>query len=144
MKIAHRFIISSTLALCLLALATCKPATPANSNNQGNRNQNAQANLNQPSNTNAPRVESKPPAPGPGTANIEIASNPPGADVILVPMNEDGASPPKSYGRTPTTVNVPVGTYMVNLEKSGYNYFQRKVEAKNGKTERVKATLKKK
>lgn len=143
MKISNRMLPASFFAACLLALVSCTPPQPSTNANQANRNQSAQGNTNQQANINAARVELKPPPPGPGTANVEIISTPPGADVILILRSEDSDGQPKEYGLTPTTVNVPAGKYLINLEMSGYRYFQREVTLKEGETRKVNAKLQK-
>jgi hypothetical protein len=143
MKIGNRLLFVSFFAACLLALASCTPQQPSINSSQANRNQSAQTNFNQQANTNVARGEIKPPSPGPGTANIEITSTPPGADIILIERSEDSDGRPQQYGLTPKTVNVPAGKYLINLEMSGYGYFQREVTLKEGETMKVNASLKK-
>lgn len=78
------------------------------------------------------------------TGSIEISSTPPGARVLLVPIDEGGASEPQPRGVTPTTITgVSPGKYTVDLEKSGYRFFQKDVVVKANSTARVKATLRK-
>jgi hypothetical protein len=95
------------------------------------------------------------PSSGPSTANsstpappkepeggkIEVSSTPPGAAVMLILSDEDGASPPLPKGSTPTTlVGLSPGKYVVHLEKPGYRFSQKEVEIKS--TETVKVDLK--
>lgn len=71
-------------------------------------------------------------------------SVPPGARVLLVSTDEAGAGEPQSRGLTPTSITgLQPGKYTVDLEKSGYRFFQKEVLVKEGAITRVKAALKK-
>jgi len=107
------------------------------------------ANSNQPAanaNTAPPASsQAKPQQPDTSTTgSIEVTSAPPGARVILIATGDDTASEPQSKGSTPTTITgVRPGKYTVDLEKTGYRFFQRNVEVKAGKAVKINATLKK-
>ncbi len=107
------------------------------------------ANSNQPAanaNTAPPASsQAKPQQPDTSTTgSIEVTSVPPGARVILIATGDDTASEPQSKGSTPTTITgVRPGKYTVDLEKTGYRFFQRNVEVKAGKAVKINATLKK-
>jgi uncharacterized membrane protein len=97
------------------------------------------ANTNQPSvNANTAPSNSSQAKPAQSdnstTGSIEVTSVPPGARVLLIATDDDSASEPQSKGSTPTTITgVKPGKYTVDLEKSGYRFFQRNVEVKAGK-----------
>lgn len=130
---------SLLVASCVVATA-CTPASVAN-NNQRNGNANAaQSNASQ---TNS----STKPSPQPDqstTGSIEVTSVPPGAHVLLVSTDVGGAGEPQSKGVTPTTITgLQPGKYTVDLEKTGYKFFQKEIEVKQGSTTKVAASLKK-
>jgi guanyl-specific ribonuclease Sa len=78
------------------------------------------------------------------TGSIEVTSTPPGARVLLVLVDEGGASEPQPRGVTPTTITgVSPGKYTVDLEKPGYRFFQKDVVVKANTTAKVSAALKK-
>ena len=118
----------------LICLAGCHQTTAP-----GNRNAAAPANQPQSSNSS--------PAPAPKTVafgSIEVNSTPPGARVLLVAIDEGGASEPQPRGVTPTNISrLSPGKYTVDLEKPGYRYFQKTVEVKENETVKVNASLKK-
>ena len=79
-----------------------------------------------------------------GTGSIEVVSTPPGARVLLVPIDEGGASEPQPRGVTPTTITgVYPGKYTLDLEKPGYRFFQKDVVVKENRPTKVNATLRK-
>lgn len=114
----------------------CAPAPPANTN-QPSVNVNAA-----PSNSSQAK-----PAEQPGqatTGTIEVISVPAGARVLLIPTDGDTAGEPQSKGSTPTTISgVRPGKYTVDLEKTGYRFFQKDITVKKGSTVKISATLKK-
>ena len=123
------------VASFLMAVA-CNPS-PTPPANQSNTNQSTPPSST--SNTNSP---SKPEQPK--TGNIEIASSPSGARVLLVPDEESGAGEPQARGVTPATITgLAPGKYTVDLEKPGYRFFQKQVTVKAGGTAKVTATLRK-
>ncbi len=76
--------------------------------------------------------------------SIEVTSNPPGARVILIEIEEAGAGPPQPRGVTPVIIeNVAPGNYTVHLEKPGYRFFQKDIKVTEGKPEKIAATLRK-
>ena len=136
MKLTLYFLLGSFCAFSLLTAAACSPAAPQGSNNQNTGNANTAQS--KPANSNAPAAAKQ--AKG---GSIEVTSVPPGAGVTLVPTTETSASLPQSYGVTPTTItDLAPGTYTVNLEKSGYKYFQKEVKIAGDGTVKVNATLK--
>jgi len=58
------------------------------------------------------------------SAEISVTSNPPGADIEL-----DGAF----VGNTPSTIGVSVGDHTIDLRKSGYSTWERKIKVTSGK-----------
>src|SRR4029453_16512959 len=119
--------------------SACPPPPTANENQRSQNANTAQSN----SQTNS----SSKPAPQPDqstTGSIEVTSVPPGARVLLVSMDTGGAGEPQSKGVSPTTITgLQPGKYTVDLEKTGYKFFQKEVEVKPGKTMKVNASLKK-
>jgi hypothetical protein len=78
------------------------------------------------------------------SGTVEVTSTPPGATIILIPLDGDLDGVPKPRGSTPATLtDVPPGKYTVHLEKPGYRYFQKEVEVKMTETVKVNAKLKK-
>lgn len=66
-----------------------------------------------------------PPASAP-SAEISVTSNPPGADIVL-----DGSF----VGNTPSTIGVSVGDHTIDLRKSGYATWERKIRITSGKVD---------
>lgn len=84
------------------------------------------------------------PSEEPATGQIEVTSSPPGARVILISRNENGAGAPESRGTTPITISgLPPGKYTVHLEKEGYRYAQENVEVTAREAAKVSANLRK-
>lgn len=87
---------------------------------------------------------SQPAQSSPTVGSLAITSKPEGASILLMLTDEGGASPPQSYGATPSTLkNLSPGKYTVHLELSGYKAFQKEVEVKAGEIATVNATLQK-
>lgn len=138
MKFFWKAFVTSVLSFLLCACAQVKPA--------GNANSTA-SNANQPaSNSNASQAK---PANAAGTAasgtgSIQVASAPPGARILLIPVDESGVSEPQMRGATPATITgLSPGKYAVELEKAGYKSFQKEIEVKADSTVTVKAKLRK-
>ena len=114
----------------------CTTAPPANTN-QPNINTNAA-----PSNSSQTKPTQQSNQSSTGT--IEVSSVPPGARVLLISNDEEGAGEPQSKGLTPTTITgIQPGKYTVDLERPGYKFFQKEIMVKGGKTTKVSGTLKK-
>ena len=135
----------SALILTLLSMlgAACSDRQPAgDGKSPANANQPAaNSNLSQSkaANENASAITAQA-----MTGSIEVTSTPPGARVLLVAIDEGGASEPQPRGVTPTTITgVSPGKYTVDLEKSGYRFFQKDVVVKANTTAKVKAALRK-
>lgn len=142
MRHTPRVLILLLVVVNAALLIACTNPPTANSNQPT-------ANSNQPAanaNTAPPASsQAKPQQPDTSTTgSIEVTSAPPGARVILIATGDDTASEPQSKGSTPTTITgVRPGKYTVDLEKTGYRFFQRNVEVKAGKAVKINATLKK-
>ena len=141
MRFFRKALIPSVLTFLLCGCAQEKPA--------GNVGSSA-ANANQPAPANATATRGKPVnenAAGTnatGTGSILVASGPPGARILLIPIDEGGASVPQSRGVTPATITgLSPGKYAVGLEMPGYKSFQKEVVVKANSTETVKAKLRK-
>jgi hypothetical protein len=114
---------------------SCAPAPPANAN-QPTVNANAK-----PSNSTQARPAEQPNQTTTGT--IEVSSVPPGARVLLISTDGDTAGEPQSKGSTPTTISgVKPGKYTVDLEKTGYKFFQKDITVKKGAIIKISTTLK--
>ena len=114
----------------------CTTAPPANTN-QPSLNANAT-----PANASPAKSSEKPNQSSTGT--IEVSSAPPGARVLLISTDGDAAGEPQSKGSTPTMISgVQPGKYTVDLEKTGYRFFQKDITVKKDSTAKVSATLKK-
>ena len=135
MKIKHRLII--TLLVVGPGLSAC--STPSPATNQRSVSSNAT-----PSNTSQSNSSQKPAQQSTTTGSIEVHSSPPGARVLLVPIDEGGAGEPQQKGSTPAMIaGLAPGKYTVDLEKPGYKFFQKEVTVKAGTTAKVTATLRK-
>ena len=78
------------------------------------------------------------------TGSIEVSSIPPGARVLLISTDGDGAGEPQPKGSTPTTITgVKPGKYTIDLERQGFKFFQKEITVKKGATVKISATLKK-
>ena len=139
MKKASRLLTILLLVLSVAVQMACSTAPPANTNQPKANQQAANANT-PPANTSASKS-----APDTSTTgSIEVTSVPPGARVLLIATDDDTASEPQQKGSTPTTITgVRPGNYTVDLERSGYRFFQRSVKVSAGKTVKISATLKK-
>jgi hypothetical protein len=128
---------------CALAITTACTASPAEDNkNQANGNTGPQAagNSNEPQ-AAAGKTGAKPEQVG--TGSIEVSSTPPGARVILISLDEEGAEP-QQKGATPTTLTgIPAGKYTVDVEKTGYKFYQKNIKVQENKTVQVNAFLQK-
>ena len=111
----------------LMASAACSPQ----SQTQGNSNASQAPVVKTP--TQAQSVN--------GT--IEVTSTPPGARVLLILIDESGATEPQPRGVTPTTLTVSPGKYTVDVALPGHKFFQQTVEVKANGTSKVKAVLRK-
>lgn len=121
-------------------------------NNQPSANANTAQSSNSQSSaaqsSSSPAKQSSEPAPRQSAAStrgtIEVSSVPPGARVLLVSTDEAGAGEPQSKGLTPTSITgLQPGKYTVDLEKTGYKFFQKQVVVKEGAITKVNASLKK-
>jgi hypothetical protein len=138
-------IMLQAFAVFVLAVATaCTPTLTGTNRNQTNGN----ANLQTSDNANTPQAE---PTTGKtqaqpeqtGTGSIEVKSTPPGAKVILISLDEEGAEP-QQKGSTPTTLTgIPAGKYTVDIEKNGYKFYQKNIKVLDNKTVQVSASLQK-
>jgi hypothetical protein len=134
-----------TFAVFSLACTIACNETPTAANkNQANGNANLQTsgNANMPqAEATADKATAKPQQTG--TGNIEVRSTPPGARVILISLDEEGAEP-QQKGLTPTTLTgVPAGKYTVDVEKPGYKFYQKNIKVVENKTVPVSASLQK-
>ncbi|HLG17829.1 MAG TPA: PEGA domain-containing protein [Blastocatellia bacterium] len=134
MKIAVRGFFAAVLCIALNVVIACTrpPASP----NQNSAPDPGAATSTGQQTADVPRaaiVES-------GT--IEVTSTPPGATIMLI--EEDASGPPRPRGSTPAMLSgITPGKYTVHLEKTGFRYFQKKIEVKAGETAKVAANLKK-
>jgi hypothetical protein len=116
----------------------------------GGDGKSSTANANQPAaNSNKSQAKTANDNASTGTAqavtgSIEVTSTPLGARVLLVLIDEGGASEPQPRGVTPTTIaGVSPGKYTVDLEKPGYRFFQKDVVVKANTTSKINAALRK-
>jgi hypothetical protein len=117
-------------------VTACATAPPANTN-QPSVNANAT-----PSNSSQAKASEQPNQSSTGT--IEVSSLPPGARVLLISTDGDIAGEPQPKGVTPTNLTgVRPGKYTVDLEKTGYRFFQKDITVKKGSTVKISATLRK-
>lgn len=138
MQNIFRILIISILGLALAACAT----PPA----EENKNAGAVDQRSQPaSDSSQPKVATDgTPPPMEGVGSIDVKSNPPGAQVILIEEDDAGAGAPKPRGVTPTTVTgLDAGKYTVHLELPGYKFYQKNVTVEANKTVKINAILKK-
>ena len=136
MKQASRVLTILCLCASFVLQTACATSAPANSN-QPNVNDNAA-----PSNASQTKTSQQPDSGTTGT--IEVISVPPGARVLLIATDDDAAGEPQPRGVTPATITgVKPGKYTVDLEKSGYRFFQKEIVVKKGGTTKVSASLKK-
>jgi len=142
MQKVYRITIVSLFVLALAAMAGC--ATPPA---EGSRNADATARSQPEENPSQPKVanEGTPTSQQhEGTGDIEVKSDPPGAQVILIEVDDAGAGSPKPRGVTPTTLeDLAEGKYTVHLERPGYKSFQKNVKVVANETVKVTAKLKK-
>lgn len=124
-------------AVSFAMMTACTSSEPASSNQKSVNANSAIAPQSNASNTTPQPAQS-------ATGSIEVSSTPPGARVLLVSDDENGAGEPQSKGITPTTITgVAPGKYTVDLEKPGYRFSQKTVVVKAGRTSKVSAILKK-
>lgn len=129
--------------VCALVMTTACTTSPADGNkNQTNGNAGPRTNGN--ANEPQPSVGKTPAKPEQaGTGSIEVKSTPPGARVILISLDEEGAEP-QQRGSTPTTLtDIPAGKYTVDVEKVGYKFYQKNIKVQENKTVQVNASLQK-
>lgn len=139
MKPLRNTLILSLITLSVAACTTVKPGGDGKSTSP-NTNQSA-ANSNALQGPAANKIPPSNPSPQ-GTGSIEVTSTPPGARVLLVLIDEGGASEPQPRGVTPATITgVYPGKYTVDLEKPGYRFFQKNVVVKANSTAKVNASL---
>jgi hypothetical protein len=82
-------------------------------------------------------------AASPAGAAIEVTSTPSGASVVLIRQEDGGSGSPERKGSTPVTITgLAPAKYSIILEKTGFKYFQKDVEVKEGKTVKLAAHLK--
>jgi cytoskeletal protein RodZ len=118
------------VSILLAALACARPNTNASNDNARN------ANSSQPSSSvTVTTPESA------TNGQIEVASTPPGAMIILMEMNDGVAGAPQVKGSTPATISVKPGTYTVHLERAGNKPYQKEVKVEANKTARLNARL---
>jgi len=111
------------------AMTGCQSKGPA-------ANQNSTPSTTQPSPVAAPAKAE--------FGNIEVTSKPSGARVLVIAIEETGASEPQPRGVTPTTITrLSPGKYTVDVEYPGYRYYQQTVEVKADATVKVNAALRK-
>jgi len=123
-----------TFLLCACAQPGGNASSPGANANQPAANSNVSKT--RPANNNAAGTSAR------GTGTIEVASAPPGARVLLIPVDEGGASVPQVRGATPATItDLSPGKYAVSLEKPGYKSYQKEVVVKADSTTTVKAKL---
>jgi PEGA domain-containing protein len=127
MKLSIRSVATLASMILLMASAACGPQ----SQTQGNSNASQAPTIKTP--TQAQSVN--------GT--IEVTSTPPGARVLLILVDESGATEPQPRGVTPTTITVSPGKYTVDVAFPGYKFFQKTVEVKENGTSKVNAVLRK-
>ena len=141
-----RHLLLALLTACGLALASaCTPSSPANNNNTSPTNSSPAVSNNAnaaPVAAAGGRQEVKPPKPGKG--NIEVTSKPAGAGVTLIATDESSASPPQTYGQTPTVIaDLAPGEYRVQLAMKGYKTFSKDVKVKANETVKIITGLQK-
>lgn len=141
MKPLRNTLILSLITFLVAACTAVKPGADGKSPSP-NTNQPA-ANLNA-SQARAANDNAAAKTPQGLTGSIEVTSTPPGARVLLVLIDEGGASEPQPRGVTPTTITgVYPGKYTLDLEKPGYRFFQKNVVVKANSTAKVNAALRK-
>lgn len=141
MQKTFRILITPFFAVATAVLVAC-----ANPPAEENKNADTSVRSAQQSNSSEPKVlrENTPTAQVEGPGDIEVNSDPPGAQVLLIEENEAGTSPPKPRGVTPTKITgLPAGKYTVHLEKPGYKYYQKNVKVVPNQTVKVNTKLKK-
>lgn len=142
MQKLFRILITFLFAIVTVALVACA-SPPA----EENRNADPAARSQPQNDPSKPKVanEGTPASQqSEGTGDIEVKSDPPGAQVILIEEDDAGANPPKPRGVTPTTITgLAAGKYTVHLERPGYTYFQKNVKVVANQTVKVNARLKK-
>ena len=142
MSSPRHLLLASLIACGLAFTSACTTSSPANSNhtNQSNSSPAAASNANAAAAAGQPAV--KPPKPGKG--NIEVTSKPAGAGVTLIPTDETSASPPQTYGQTPTVIaDLAPGEYRVQLAMKGYKTFSKDVKVAANGVVKLNANLQK-
>jgi PEGA domain len=141
MKPLRNTLILSLMTFFVAACTAVKPGGDGKATSPNTNQSAANSNASQ-----APAANKIPPSsPSPqGTGSIEVTSTPPGARVLLVPIDEGGASEPQPHGVTPTLITgLYPGKYTVDLERPGYRFFQKNVVVKANSTAKVNAALRK-
>jgi PEGA domain-containing protein len=128
--------------LAITIACTANSTTGNNNQTAGNTNTQTSGNSNE-ARSQSSADKSAPKAEQAGTGSIEVRSSPPGARVILISLDEDGAEP-QQRGSTPTILTgVPVGKYTIDIEKPGYKFYQKNIKVEENKTVEVSAPLRK-
>lgn len=132
----------AVFGLAIMAACTANPT--AGNKNQTTDNANLQTTGNSPLPQPAPPVDKTPAKEEQtGAGSIEVTSKPPGARVILISLDEEGAEP-QQKGSTPVTLTaIPAGKYTVDIEKPGYKFYQKNIKVLDKKTTQVSAYLQK-
>ena len=144
MKKLFGVLLKAFAAVGLAATMACTASPTTGNNNQTGGNTSTQPSAN----SNAAQSQSTadnaaPKAEQAGTGSIEVKSAPPGARVILISLDEEGAQP-EQKGSTPTTLTgIPVGKYTIDIEKPGYKFYQKNIKVQENKTVQVSAPLQK-
>jgi PEGA domain len=138
MKKPSGIMLQTFTAFVLAVAAACTPTAANKNQTNGNANPQTSANANAPQPVSPTEKYEQA-----GTGSIEVISRPPGAKVILISLDEEGAEP-QQKGSTPTTLtNIPAGKYTVDIEMNGYKFFQKNIKVLENKTVQVSATLRK-
>ena len=139
MKKPFSIMLQAFVVSVLAIAAACAPTAANKNQTNGSANPQTSANANAPQPVSS--TDKKPEQTG--TGNIEVISTPPGAKVILISLDEEGAEP-QQKGSTPTTLTgIPAGKYTVDIEKNGYKFFQKNIKVIDNKTVQVSASLQK-
>lgn len=143
MKKLISILLQSFVAFGLAITTACTANQTGGNSNQTTGNSNLQAGGNSNALQTQPSAKTPAKVEQAGTGTIDVKSTPPGARVILISLDEDGAEP-QQKGSTPTTLtDIPVGKYTVNIERPGYKYYQKNINVQENKTVQVSASLQK-
>jgi len=132
----------------IMAIAALVLVSSCGGGDVGNQNQANSATQSRPASSNADKSSANANTPKtaakPTGGTLQITSAPPGASVVLIPNDEGGAGTPQPRGSTPLLITgVTPGKYTVDIEKTGYKYFQKDIHLKDGQTIKIDAPLKK-